>query len=514
MQSSSSFSKLPASFTRVNDVPVLLEDDRYSPSKLSSSNSPALCDDLDDYLHSGSGNRTIALDRRPQTSSGSNIASLVVKPQVFQVPRIGGKINTPIASTSSSKGAKVATQRLESMIANVVEKGDAAKRIIAKTKKKATPAGKRTEEEEKKALKHTSVDLSDDNSDDEEEIEPENEEDRAFIDDGPEDGSECTEESGEDSSDDDTDILDSDVLEISEGEESAIEQEVELLNNLISEDEKYSDEEEGWVPAHKFASEDEKLMQEIATERKFLKPIDMTYVPGLSMGGYGACTIKNMLVMITNSAMQEFYTYIPIEVPRVQAILTATTEFTNNIPISKGSTEGTVMAYRLWLHTRERVRVAARKFYADCPEMVGFLDCLPGPFLIDSFFFVKKDFPVETCCITGRPTDVGFEIVSAVNHMGVSTLWFDRNDEIVADVCINFLRFWFLPFTLRSFVDSKVRSKWPTNPDLTRRKLNENYIDRIQPTVYANIKALVESVVATMRFFNMKVTENTELSFS
>lgn len=509
MKPTLSFSRLPSSFKRVNDVPLIPNDsflfkDEKKTSFPSSTSSVPLSSNLDDYLSSSNGSKVLDLNKKivPSYSHSSSANGSTGIP--FSIPRIGARKDTP--SSTKPKPETSCSQRLSAMIESVVEKKLTAKKIVESSKKKATPALSRTEEQQKKALKHTSIDLEEDTSADEEDFSSENEEDRAFIDDKA-DASENLEEESEEGSDGESESWE----EIEGSEESDLEEEASIVMECLEEDDEDSDEGSSILP---FSAEEEASLRQTIEERKYLSPIDMTYVPGLLEGGYGTNTLKNLTVMLLNSAMEDFYTYIQMPVPRVQAILTAMAEYNSRVPINKGSTEGTVMAYRLWLYTRERVRKAALQLYKNSPEMVEFLESLVSPSLMDSFFLVKKDFPVESCAITGNPTDVGFEIVSGLNQQEASTLWFDRNNEVVTDICLNLLRFWFLPFTLRSFAELHVKNFWTIDEDSSRHQIKMFFVKNMQSMVYTNAKTLIESFVSMMSFFELRVSENSELPYS
>lgn len=510
MKPTLSFSRLPSSFKRVNDVPLipndsfLFKDDKKTSSPSSTSSVP-LSSNLDDYLSSSNGSKVLDLNKKIGTSYTHHPSANGSTGLPFSIPRIGARKDAP--SSTKIKHETSSSKRLNAMIESAVEKKLTAKKIAENNKKKATPALSRSEEQRKKALKHTSIDLEDDTSADEEVFSSENEEDRAFIDDKTDD-SENLEEESEEGSEGESEGWE----EIEGSEESDIEEEeASIVMECLEEDSEDSDEGSTMLP---FSAEEEASLRQTIEERKYLSPIDMTYVPGLLEGGYGTNTLKNLIIMLLNSAMEDFYTYIQMPVPRVQAILTAMAEYNSRVPINKGSTEGTVMAYRLWLYTRERVRKAALQLYKNSPEMVEFLESLVSPSLMDSFFLVKKDFPVESCSITGNPTDVGFEIVSGLNQQETSTLWFDRNSEIVTDICLNLLRFWFLPFTLRSFAELHVKNFWTIDEDSSRHQIKIFFVKNMQSMVYTNAKTLIESFVSMMSFFGLRVSENSELSYS
>lgn len=515
MIQSKSFSKLSDSIERVRDI--------ESPSEIMSKCSTKF--NIDDLMNDTSSIKTLPLDgsyrngNKPQPSS-LNTSSGDVSHQVFAIEtaRFSGASNarsfTPAPTINSKREVEL---RLQSMITGAVISNEAAKaKARAKTvsKKAKSTEGMTKEEIRRRALKHTSEDVEDDHSDDEEEIAPETEYDRAFI---------AT------SSEDDTFLSsDSDFEEgytSTEGNESPSEdqesseydsEEIQILTLLNQEDAEFGDEDETPVVVENKQSEYERelMLQYIATEKKYLKPIDMTYVHGLTTGGYGACTVKNLVVMLSNSAMSDLYSYIEMPVSRVKAILTASSEYNNRVPLSKGSTEGTVLAYRLWLHTRERIRIAALEYYEGFDAMVDFLESLVRQPLVDSFFLIKKEIPDEFCCITGNNTDFGFEIISSSSNNRVSVLWFDRSDKLVSDICLNFMRIWFLPFTLRSFVESKIKPKWPNASEMSKQQIIHYYFEHIQMIVYRYMQAFVESFISTMRFFGIDVVENTELSYS
>jgi len=504
MKPTLSFSRLPSSLKRVNDVPLVSNDSPFLKDEKQSS----LSSNLDDYLSSSNGSRILNLNKKIEVQYSPPPSSSGFVGTSFSIPRIGAKKES--FSSSEIKPKTSSSDRLETMIKSVAKKKVTAKKVIDSVKKKTASTSSRTEEQQKKALKHTSIDLEDDTSADEEQYSSENEEDLAFIDDNTEDSENLEEESEEGS---DGESEDWEGIESSE-DSNPEEEEASIVLECLEEDGEDSDDAEEGATSRSFSAEEEACLRQAFEERKYLSPIDMTYVPGLLEGGYGTNTLKNLTIMLLNSAMEDFHTYIQMPVPRVQAILTAMAEYNNRVPINKGSTEGTVMAYRLWLYTRERVRKAASELYKNSPQMVNFLESLASPSLLDSFFLVKKDSPDESCCITGNPTDVGFEIVSGLNQQETSTLWFDRNSEDVSDICINFLRFWFLPFTLRSFVELYVKKFWTIGEDSSRHQIKMFFIKNMQPMVYENAKTLIESFVSMMMFFGLRVNENTELSHS
>lgn len=525
MKPSLSFSRLPSSLKRVNDVPLVSDDSLLlkgdnqkasssSPSLSSSNSSIPLSSNLDDYLSNPNGSRILNLNKRSEVPYSPPFSTSSSTINTFTLPRIGGRNGSSSLPQVKNdlalprlKQENSSSQRLSKMIDSAVKKSvPTPKKIVENAKKKSSTSSLNSEQQQRKALKHTSIDLEDDTSADEEEFSSENEEDRAFIDDEMESSDDAEEESEEGSEGESEEWE-----EVASSGDSDPEEEASIILECQSEDDEDSD---GGPEAKVISLEDEAVLRQAIEERKYLSPIDMTYVPGLSEGGYGANTLKNLAVMLLNSAMDKYYTYTEMPVSRVQAILTATAEYNNRVPISRGSTEGTVMAYRLWLYTRERVRKAALKTYDVFPEMVDFLESLNSPSLMDSFFLVKKDFPVETCFITGNPTDVGFEIVSGLNQQETSTLWFDRTNEDITDIFLNFLRFWFLPFTLRSFVKCYIKSMWTLDEDASSHEIKRFFTKHLQPLVYENIKTLVESFVSMMRFFGLRVNENSELSYS
>lgn len=516
MIQSSSFSKLSSSIERVHDV--------KSPSSLIQDSLDSDKVNLDNYLNSTSGTRMLPLNGQTRNgfgnhSSPSHSRSISIPSQIFQnndsnisvKPETKKFVPAPVINSK-----KEAERVLQDRIAGVAALIDSQKAAA----KKRTPAKKRTKEEMRKALKHTVVDIEEGSggSDDEEEIAPETAEDRLFIAHSSEE-SDYSDSSDSESSDNDatTEGQGSSSEESEEDGESDdyYSEEDEVWSLLDKEDATFADEDrENDIIEKNKERDDDLSKQKIVMEKKYLRPIYMTYVPGLTAGGYGACTPRNLVTMLLNSAMSDLFTYIEMPVSRVQAILTATAEYNNRVPISKGSTEGTVLAYRLWLHVRERIRTRALKHYEGFDAMVDFLESLVNQPLLDSFFLIKKDFDVETCCVTGNPTDFGFEIVSSVTQDRVSVLWVDRKHDLTVDVCLNFLRIWFLPFTLRSFVDTRIRPIWPDTSKTSKQEIIRYYFNNIQTIVYVQIKSLIESFTATMRFFGIHTMENTELSYS
>ncbi len=498
MQKSASISKLPSTFKRVNDVPLIMENDDSPQRSLSSSSSPpsspSSSKDVSSFFKSTSGKNILKLktpDPKPRVTPKS-VSSML-------------NITKSIGSLGSASSQN-STSRMQSMINKEVSAADEARNVVANARKKASAKANMDPEKRRKALKHTSIDVNDDRSDDEETIAPENEEDRAFIDDS--DNLEDSEE-GEESSDEDLQELYGDHDDSSQEEEN----DVSLAINLAREDEENNLQDE-LIEKKDFDTSEEETFYQIAQMRKYLKPIDMTFVPGLSMGGYGACTIRNVVLVLLNSAMGDRSIYDRCFVPRVQAILTAMTEYNNKLPIAKGSTEGTVMAYRLWLHTREKLRKSMISIYHDTPEMLEFLEALTCPTLLDSFFIAKKDFPIEQCVFTGNITDMGFEIVSCIDQSRVGVLWFDSKDQETAQVALAMMRLWFLPFTLRSFIEQYVDTRWPKPGIMTKRDEKMHYLENIQPLVYNSILALIQSFLDLFEIFKMRIGENTELSYT
>lgn len=515
MIQSSSFSKLNSSISRIQDV--------VSPTDVMKNSSGRYS--IDDLMNDTSGTRTLPLNgsyRNGSTTPPSSLKteSTSVSSEVFS---IGNVSFSDTSSRSNFTPAPKVNSRLEaqskllSMIDGVAASNEAMRaqaRAKSSSKKCKSTEGMTKEEIRRKNLKHTSYDVEDDNDEDEEEIAPETAEDRAFIATSSED--DAAFDLG--TSDDEDTFASTEGHESSEeGEESGYDSEdIQILELLDQEAVEFGEEDNAPVVIEdkEEAYYRAEMLRHIAAEKKYLKPIDMTYVPGLTVGGYGSCTPKNLVTMLSNSAMSDLYSYIDSPIPRVRAILTATVEYNNRTPLSKGSTEGTVLAYRLWLHTRERLRIAALKYYEGFDAMVEFLESLVRQPLIDSFFLVKKEVPDEFCCITGKNTDFGFEVVYSSTNERASVLWFDTSDELVSDICLNFMRIWFLPFALRSFVDNNIKPKWPDVTKMSEQEIIHYYFERIQMIVYKQVKAFVESFIATMRFFNINVTENTELSYS
>lgn len=501
MKKSSSISGLPSIFTRVNDVPLIMEDNispsRHSPSSSSPPSSPSSSKDVSAYFKNAKG-RVLELKTPPVRASSSSSSS----PSIGRISGLNiGRIGSNLQLGGGNK--------LQQMIKKECSAADEARKIVTNGKKKAPVASTLDDEEKKrKALKHTSIKVTAGSSD-EESFSSENEDDRAFIDDEITDEIADSEEGEESSSEDD-------IVQILRDDDSSSQEEendVTLTIDLEKEDEENA-HYDALEEEKEIETSEEEIIRRTTEFRKFLKPISMTYVPGLSTGGYGVCTLKNMILMLLTSAMENYYTYIELTVPRVQAILTATAEYKSKTPLSKGSTEGTVMAYRLWLHTREKLRVNLKKVYNDNPEMLSFLEMLASPNLLDSFFIIKKDFPVENCLFTDATTDVGFEIVSCVDNSRVSVLWFNPYDEEVAAIAIGIMRFWFLPFTLRSFVETYVHPLWPKNNKLSPRDTRLHYLEAIQPMVYRNIVSLIDSLLDLMLFSGIRMTEKTELSYN
>ena len=320
------------------------------------------------------------------------------------------------------------------------------------TTKKTRAPRKRTESkaDERKRLKHTTIDLKssgDELDDDEDPGDDEFDEDDPFFaqDDEIEYDSNVEEEEEDDDNDDDSEVSTS-REETSEDEENSDDDDddgnntEELEDELYQQDELHQDEDE--------AVDDECNKNTIARQaiRRWFQLLDCSVTS----------KFKDMFMALTDSLLYEDdVRFDTSTIKYTDAMVSACRLYKEGV--TKPSGKLSISACFLWLHAKTQLmfNIINNDEYSGNTELVSWIRCIAD----DSY---ADDIPMsattrrlsQTCFYTKKPCNTGFTIVHCITKKPLTTLWYCNDDEYVYSWVHMLIRFLFLPAYIRRWCET------------------------------------------------------------
>jgi len=463
-------------------------------------------------------------------SSMSLITSFLSKPVASNAPlpislatktpakkRAPARPRAPAATAGATAGAKPRTR---------APKGTAAPR--------AKPRGRAPREvldkEERQALSEYGVDDADSDEERSEEDDVLDSDDKEFIasssDELVSEESEEDEESDEDeeSSGDDgePEAVSDDYEDCDEGDSS---EDDAILLALVNEEKRsieHDQQAERELNRLPIGMNMPSLSQRNAYKR-YLTPIELV----LPMDdNYDACTILNLVRYVVDIAMGHMHSYKQ-HLNSVEARLHAINETRKRTPLIEGSTESTVLAYKFHLFLAEIIRVAIIE-RAYSPEATRFAQALLREDLTDGFFVYRLPVlpgtngstpipmsPQRTqryCAFTGKPANCIVVLRSYVTNKTVATLAFDSTSYDGVNA-FTFARFWFLPYTINTYVAEIVEPLWGDARPHNRSAVSAHFDSTCQAELRATVEAFSESIADLFSFVGIEIDPRHKFEF-
>ena len=257
--------------------------------------------------------------------------------------------------------------------------------------------------------------------------------------------------------------------------------------------------------------------------KRYLTPIELV----LPMDdNYDACTILNLVRYVVDIAMGHMHSYKQ-HLNSVEARLHAINETRKRTPLIDGSTESTVLAYKFHLFLAEIIRVAIiEREYS--PEATRFAQALLREDLTDGFFVYRLPVlpgtngsapipmsPQRTqryCAFTGKPANCIVVLRSYITNKTVATLAFDSTSYDGVNA-FTFARFWFLPYTVNTYVAEVVEPLWGDARPHNRSAVSAHFDSTCQAELRATVEAFSESIADLFSFVGIEIDPRHKFEF-
>ncbi len=271
------------------------------------------------------------------------------------------------------------------------------------------------------------------------------------------------------------------------------------------------------------------IMKENA-DRRVVIPLDVSSYGGIS----GTRNAENIVRWIVDSTLFEHIGFSLAKksvdtATGTNGLVAAYQESISGIPIDEGTASCTVIAYRVWLTTREAVRVGLLTKFSQFPPFVAFLEGLTRKLCQDDYevYTFKRRFAINPFGKTPSKCHTCIIVRHVVTKRVLMQFWFNPHQSYrnklfptLGLLIFAFLRLWFFPSIVNSSVRDTFLPLWNATPVKTSQIADKNrafrathYVNILQAEVAQHIREWSEEFSNLLIYLDLIVSSRSDLPF-